>query len=80
MIVLHPEGTVTRDPDGWPMRAKTGAARLAMLAPDVSVFPIAQWGVQQQRLRHDLAVLRVPGSTGELYQWRRAGETPMGAP
>lgn len=46
VIVLHPEGTVTRDPDGWPMAAKTGAARLAMLAPDVPVIPIAQWGVQ----------------------------------
>ena len=29
VIVLHPEGTVTRDPDGWPMTGKTGAARLA---------------------------------------------------
>ena len=48
MIVLHPEGTVTRDPDGWPMTGKTGAARLALLAPDVPVIPVAQWGVQEQ--------------------------------
>jgi 1-acyl-sn-glycerol-3-phosphate acyltransferase len=48
VIVLHPEGTVTRDPDGWPMNGKTGAARLASLVPDVPVIPIAQWGVQQQ--------------------------------
>ena len=48
IIVLHPEGTVTRDPDGWPMAGKTGAARLAMLVPDVPVIPIAQWGVQEQ--------------------------------
>lgn len=48
IIVLHPEGTVTRDPDGWPMVGKTGAARLATLAPDVPVIPIAQWGVQEQ--------------------------------
>ena len=33
-------------PDGWPMAGKTGAARLAMLAPDVPVIPVAQWGVQ----------------------------------
>jgi 1-acyl-sn-glycerol-3-phosphate acyltransferase len=46
LIVLHPEGTVTRDPDGWPMTAKTGAARLALLAPDIPVIPVAQWGVQ----------------------------------
>jgi 1-acyl-sn-glycerol-3-phosphate acyltransferase len=48
LIVMHPEGTVTRDPDGWPMAAKTGAARLALLAPDVPVIPVAQWGVQKQ--------------------------------
>jgi 1-acyl-sn-glycerol-3-phosphate acyltransferase len=48
LIVLHPEGTVTRDPEGWPMAAKTGAARLWLLAPDVPVIPVAQWGVQEQ--------------------------------
>lgn len=47
VIVMHPEGTVTRDPEGWPMAGKTGAARLALLAPDVPVVPLAQWGVQQ---------------------------------
>lgn len=48
VIVLHPEGTVTRDPEGWPMIGKTGAARLATLVPDVPVVPLAQWGVQEQ--------------------------------
>ena len=48
LIVLHPEGTVTRDPEGWPMTGKTGAARLWLLARDVPVIPVAQWGVQQQ--------------------------------
>ena len=48
VIVLHPEGTVTRDPEGWPMMGKTGAARLATLVPDVPVVPVAQWGVQEQ--------------------------------
>lgn len=129
VIVLHPEGTVTRDPDGWPMAGKTGAARLATLVPDVPVIPIAQWGVQEsidlyrkkvrlvprpqhtlsigepidlsafrgraatptvlkevtdvivRRLRDDVAELRgVPAPTGELYRWRRAGETPMADP
>jgi 1-acyl-sn-glycerol-3-phosphate acyltransferase len=47
-LVLHPEGTVTRDPDGWPMSAKTGIARLALLAPDIPIVPVAQWGVQEQ--------------------------------
>lgn len=47
-IVIHPEGTVTRDPDGWPMSGKTGVARLWLLSPDTPVIPVAQWGVQQQ--------------------------------
>lgn len=46
ILTLHPEGTVTRDPGGWPMQGKTGAARLAMLTPEVPVIPVAQWGVQ----------------------------------
>lgn len=47
VIVLHPEGTVTRDPDGWPMMGKTGAARLHTLSPDTPVIPVAQWGIQE---------------------------------
>jgi 1-acyl-sn-glycerol-3-phosphate acyltransferase len=44
-VCVYPEGTVTRDPDWWPMQGKTGAARLA-LASDVPVVPVAQWGPQ----------------------------------
>ena len=44
-IVVYPEGTITRDPDGWPMRGKTGAARIA-LATGAPVIPIGQWGPQ----------------------------------
>lgn len=47
IVVMHPEGTVTRDPQWWPMSARTGAARLALLVPDVPVIPIGQWGVQE---------------------------------
>lgn len=47
MVLIYPEGTVTRDPDFWPMRAKTGIARLALLAPGVPVIPVGQWGAQQ---------------------------------
>lgn len=45
-IVVYPEGTVTRDPDLWPMRGKTGAARMA-LATGVPVVPVAHWGEQE---------------------------------
>lgn len=44
-VCIYPEGTVTRDPDWWPMQARTGVARLA-LAADVPVVPVAQWGPQ----------------------------------
>lgn len=44
-IVIYPEGTVSRDPDKWPMLAKTGVARLALLS-GAPVVPVAQWGPQ----------------------------------
>jgi 1-acyl-sn-glycerol-3-phosphate acyltransferase len=45
-VVVYPEATLTRDPDLWPMRGKTGAARIA-LATGAPVVPVAQWGVQE---------------------------------
>lgn len=45
-VVVYPEGTITRDPDGWPMRGKTGAARIA-LATGCPVIPVGQWGAQE---------------------------------
>jgi 1-acyl-sn-glycerol-3-phosphate acyltransferase len=44
-VVIYPEGTLTRDPDLWPMRGKNGAARLALQA-GVPVIPAAHWGEQ----------------------------------
>lgn len=44
-ILIYPEGTLTRDPELWPMRAKTGAARLA-LNTGVPLIPITHWGLQ----------------------------------
>ena len=46
LVVIYPEGSVTRDPDWWPMRARTGAAHLA-LTTDAAVVPVAQWGPQR---------------------------------
>ena len=42
-VVVYPEGTISRDPDLWPMTGKTGAARIA-LTTSCPVIPIAQWG------------------------------------
>jgi 1-acyl-sn-glycerol-3-phosphate acyltransferase len=44
-ILVYPEGSATRDPQLWPMKARTGAARLALLS-GAPVIPIAQWGPQ----------------------------------
>ncbi len=44
-IIVYPEGTLTRDPAGWPMRGKSGAARIA-LETACPVIPVGQWGVQ----------------------------------
>lgn len=43
VVVIYPEGTITGDPDEWPMAAHTGAARLA-LRLGVTVIPVGQWG------------------------------------
>lgn len=45
-VAVYPEGTLTRDPNLWPMVGKTGAARIALTA-GVPVIPIAQWGAQE---------------------------------
>ncbi|MBM6404800.1 1-acyl-sn-glycerol-3-phosphate acyltransferase [Phycicoccus sp. CSK15P-2] len=44
-VAVYPEGTLTRDPDLWPMRGKTGAARIA-LETRCPVVPVAMWGPQ----------------------------------
>ena len=45
IVVIYPEGTVTREPDHWPMFSRTGVARLA-LDHDVPVIPLARYGTQ----------------------------------
>lgn len=42
-VVFYPEGTLTRDPELWPMAGKSGAARVALLTK-TPVIPVAQWG------------------------------------
>lgn len=45
-LLIYPEGSATRDPDCWPMKARTGVARLA-LTTGAPVVPVAQWGPQK---------------------------------
>ncbi|MGO1056501.1 lysophospholipid acyltransferase family protein [Crossiella sp. CA198] len=45
VVVIYPEGTLTHDPDGWPVLGRTGAVRLA-LSNDVPIIPIVRWGTK----------------------------------
>ncbi|KJY38397.1 MULTISPECIES: 1-acyl-sn-glycerol-3-phosphate acyltransferase [Streptomyces] len=42
-VAFYPEGTLTRDPELWPMAGKTGVARVALVTR-APVIPVAQWG------------------------------------
>jgi 1-acyl-sn-glycerol-3-phosphate acyltransferase len=46
LVVVYPEGTITRDPGIWPMTGKSGAARIA-LETGCPVVPIGQWGAHE---------------------------------
>jgi len=45
VIAIFPEGTLTRDPDQWPMRGRTGAMRIA-IETGVPIVPVGQWGTE----------------------------------
>jgi 1-acyl-sn-glycerol-3-phosphate acyltransferase len=42
-VAIFPEATFSKDPAGWPMRGKTGVARIA-LETGAPVIPVANWG------------------------------------
>ena len=44
VMVVFPEGTLTRDPNLWPMRGKGGAIRLA-IEMGLPIVPAGHWGV-----------------------------------
>jgi len=50
-VAVFPEGTLTREPDLWPMAGKTAVARLALMTR-APVIPVAQWGAQDLLGRH----------------------------
>ena len=61
-VVVFPEGTLTREPDLWPMSGKTGVARLA-LATRAPVVPIAQWGAHRLLARYGKLLRPIPRKT-----------------
>jgi 1-acyl-sn-glycerol-3-phosphate acyltransferase len=83
-VVIYPEGTITRDPGLWPMKGKTGAARLALLT-GAPVIPVAMWGPEEiydrrkkskkLRLRPRTPVWVWAGPPVDLEEWKGAEPT-----
>jgi 1-acyl-sn-glycerol-3-phosphate acyltransferase len=81
-VLIYPEGTITREPDLWPMRGKTGVARL-WLTTGAPVVPVAMWGPERifdprdrrLRLRPRTPVTVVAGPPIDLSRWAGAAPT-----
>lgn len=63
-VLIFPEGTLTLDPEAWPMVARTGVARLA-LESGAPVIPLGQWGAT--------TILPRGGRIPRLFPRTRAG-------
>jgi 1-acyl-sn-glycerol-3-phosphate acyltransferase len=61
-VVVYPEGSLTRDPDLWPMRGKTGAVRIA-LQEGIPIIPAAHWGTQLVMPRYAKRISVFPRKT-----------------
>ena len=83
-VIIYPEGTTTREPDLWPMRGKTGAARLALVT-GAPVVPVANWGAERifdprtnrLKFRPRTPVVATAGKPVDLSRWQ--GATPTRA-
>ncbi|MFF8818085.1 MULTISPECIES: lysophospholipid acyltransferase family protein [Leucobacter] len=64
-VIVYPEGTLTRDPDLWPMRGKSGAVRLA-LESGIPLIPAAHWGTQELMPRYGKSIRPFPRKTIEV--------------
>lgn len=81
-VIVYPEGTLTRDPDMWPMRGKFGAVRLA-LEHGIPIVPCAHWGAQQVLPRYSKKLSLFPrkniviaiGEPVDLSRWADAPRT-----
>ncbi|SDY55735.1 1-acyl-sn-glycerol-3-phosphate acyltransferases [Micromonospora pattaloongensis] len=81
-VVIYPEGTTTREPELWPMRGKTGAARLA-LTTGAPVIPLVMWGPEKMfdprtkkfSVRPRIPVTVKAGPPIDLSRWAGAAPT-----
>lgn len=86
-VVIYPEGTITADPDGWPMTGRPGAGQLALMT-GVPVLPIGQWGAHEVMPGRRASVPRLlprrtmrvlVGDPVDLSDLRDAAESPTAA-
>ena len=79
IIVIFPEGTITKDPELHPMEGKTGISRLAIQS-GAPVIPAAVWGTaniwpkgyaKRWRPRQDIAV-----RVGKPVEFKGRGDSP----
>jgi len=61
-VVIYPEGTITRDPNLWPMGGKSGAVNVALSA-NVPLIPVAQWGAQEIMPPYEKKIKLLPRKT-----------------
>lgn len=64
-VVIYPEGSLTRDPDLWPMRGKGGAVRMALQA-GIPLIPAAHWGTQKLMPRYGKKLSVFPRKTIDI--------------
>ena len=84
LLGVYPEGTLTRDENLWPMRAKTGVARLALIT-GAPVYPCASWGPEKVlppyskklRLFPRTRVSVLMGDPVDLSPWHGKQEDPV---
>jgi len=81
-VIIYPEGTTTKEPDLWPMKGKTGAARLALIT-GAPVIPVVMDGPQAMfdprtgkvGLKARIPVRVNAGAPIDLSKWAGAAPT-----
>ncbi|TRZ88138.1 MAG: 1-acyl-sn-glycerol-3-phosphate acyltransferase [Streptomycetaceae bacterium] len=84
LVGIYPEGTLTRDQNLWPMVAKTGLARLAIITRN-PIIPVAAWGTAKVLPRYGkiphlfprTKVTYVAGTPIDMSAWYGKEEDPQ---
>jgi 1-acyl-sn-glycerol-3-phosphate acyltransferase len=81
LVVIYPEGHLTRTADLRPGPGRSGAARLALANPGVPLIPVGMWGARPGRrhLLHRHRVTMVVGEPIEIAGWDAADPDSVSA-